>query len=67
LAKTGRWEIWQTISLTEKARAQNRVLAQVREEALDASDAKFAWGAVLTVRSALQAAYSAYREERFLA
>jgi biotin carboxylase len=43
------------------------VLAQVRQEAQDCIGREFAWGAGPDRAAALQAAYSAYREERFLA
>jgi len=39
----------------------------VRQEAQDCIGREFAWGAGPDRAAALQAAYSAYREERFLA
>jgi biotin carboxylase len=60
-------EIWQHYFAYRKPELRIAVLAQVRQEAQDCIGREFAWGAGPDRSAALQAAYSAYRDERFLA
>ena len=59
--------IWQNYFAYRKPERIIAVLAQVREEAQDCIGREFAWGAGPDRARALEAAYRAYREERFLA
>ncbi|MEA2823770.1 MAG: hypothetical protein QOF03_252 [Alphaproteobacteria bacterium] len=58
--------IWQNYFAYRKPERVIAVLAQVREEAQDCIGREFAWGAGPDRSRALEAAYRAYREERFL-
>ena len=60
-------EIWHNYFAYRKADRVIAVLAQVKQEAQDCIGREFAWGAGPDRSAALQAAYSAYRDERFLA
>ena len=60
-------ELWRDHFAYRKSERVVAVLAQIRQEALDCIGREFAWGAGSDRAAALQAAYSAYREERFLA
>ena len=58
---------WRNYFAYRKPERRIAVLAQVRQEAQDCIGREFAWGAGPDRSAALEAAYSAYREERFLA
>ncbi len=60
-------KLWRDHFAFRKAERVIAVLAQVRQEAQDCIGREFAWGAGHDRAAALQEAYSAYREERFLA
>jgi len=60
-------EIWQNYFAYRKAERVIAVLAQISQDAQDCIGREFAWGAGPDRIAALRAAYSAYREERFLA
>ena len=60
-------EIWHNYFVYRNPEHVIAVLAQVRQEAQDCIGREFAWGAGSDRLAALQAAYGAYREGRFLA